>query len=152
MTNELLALADLKDWTEEKIKVHLATEYAEECDYWEDNAKRKFGEPDLDFLKNLDNYDILVAYESVGEYGCDSSGWFLLKDKQSNKLFEINGSHCSCFGFEGQGNLSEVTIEALQLRSGYDLLSTGGYDNDEETNKEQVKKYIQKLAQLNKSK
>lgn len=144
-TTNMLALADLHNKSEDEVKIHLATEYADECDYWENNPKRQYGEPDADFLKNLENYNVLVAYESVGDYGCDSSGWFLLKDKTTGNLFEINGSHCSCYGFEGQGKLSEVPLAALKLRSGYDLLSTGGYDNEEESNTEKVREYIKNL-------
>ena len=41
---------------------------------------------------------------------------FLLKDKTSGKMFEVHGGHCSCFGFEGQLQLEETTIEALKFR------------------------------------
>lgn len=133
-----LFLADLSKMTEDAIKVHLATEYAEE-------DSKPWDEPNKEYLDNLRKYDILVAYESVGAYGCDSSSWFLLKNKEDGKLYEINGSHCSCYGFEGQGELNEVPLDALKYRSDYSILSTGGYDDDDEKHRELVREYIQNL-------
>ena len=46
-----------------------------------------------------------------GDYdGCAS---FLLIDYTTGKFYEINGSHCSCYGFEGQFTPSECPIEYL---------------------------------------
>lgn len=71
-----LFLADLADMTEEEIKRHLISEY---------------GAPQV----ALDKLDILIAYESVGRWGCDSSSFFLVQDKATKDLFEVHGSHCS---------------------------------------------------------
>ena len=67
-----------------------------------------------DLLKNM---EVLVAYESVGSWGCDSSSFFLLKDKTSGKMFEVHGGHCSCFGFEGQLQLEETTIRGFKIQN-----------------------------------
>jgi len=85
--------------------------------------------------------ELLIAYESVGSWGCDSSNWFLFR--KNGKLYENHGSHCSCYGFEGQWKPEETTIEYLKSDKFY--VSTGGYDKDEEGNKQKVKDYLQQL-------
>lgn len=87
-----------------------------------------------------DSYDILIAYESVGDYGCDSSSYFLLKNKQDNQLYEIHGSHCSCNGFEDQFQPTLVTVN--YLKSDKFHFHTGGYDDSGEKNNSLVKDYI----------
>ena len=92
----MLALEDLKGYTQEQVKEHLINEYTANCELVQD-------------------LEVLIAYESVGSWGCDSSSFFLLKDKEG-KLYEVHGSHCSCFGFEDQFTLQESSIEALKFR------------------------------------
>ena len=31
-------------------------------------------------------------------------------------LFEVNGSHCSCYGLEGQWDVEEINIKELEQR------------------------------------
>lgn len=38
----------------------------------------------------------------------DGSAYVLFE--KNNKLFEVYGGHCSCFGLEGQFNPEEITI------------------------------------------
>lgn len=88
-----LYLADMKELNEDEIKAHIADEYA--------GSKSGFGygEPgDAEkqaLAEILKSYDIVVAYESVGSWGCDSSSWFLLRNKATGEYFEFSGSHCS---------------------------------------------------------
>jgi len=133
----MLALADLKDSTEKEVKQHLATEYKEEDDSY--GTERNTEYPEHKIKEWLSDADILIAYESVGSWGCDSSSFFLLR--KDSKLYEINGSHCSCYGFENQFNPQETTKEALLQRSFY----MGGYDDEEEINKEKIKTYINNI-------
>lgn len=64
-----LYLADMKELNEDEIKAHIADEYA--------GSKSGFGygEPgDAEkqaLAEILKSYDIVVAYESVGSWGCD---------------------------------------------------------------------------------
>ena len=130
--NPMKALQDLSGKTESQIKDHLAQEYSIESD-----AIRKSNR------KLLNDYSILFAYESVGSWGCDSSSWFLLRNKKTKALFEINGSHCSCYGFEGQFELESTTKEALQFRAGKGrVFSTGGYDDHSKQNTESSLDYV----------
>ena len=89
---------------------------------------------------SLDDYNILIAYESVGSWGCDSSSFFLLQKKSSGRLFEVHGSHCSCYGFEGQWTPEKTTKKYLKSDKFY--FSCGGYDSDDERNKQAVQTFI----------
>ena len=60
----------------------------------------------------ISKYQILIAGEWEDSY--DGHSYFLLKDKESGKLFEVHGSHCSCYGFEGQFEPEAASIEYLQ--------------------------------------
>ena len=119
-----LYLEDLSGLSEDEVKKHIVSSY--EVDDSE-----------------VDKYEVLVAYESVGSWGCDSSSWILLKDRETGKLFETHGSHCSCYGFEGQFEPEETTVEYLQ--SDRFFFCCGGYDNSAEENERLIKDYLSKL-------
>lgn len=121
---EKLFLEDLEGMEENEIKQHLVRNY---------EAKRE----------DIDKFEILIAYESVGSWGCDSSSFFLLKDKETNELYENHGSHCSCYGFEGQFSPEKTSVDYLKSNSFY--FSTGGYDSSDRINTKAVKDYIAKL-------
>lgn len=101
------------------------------------HLKDNYAPFDVELLNDLDP---LIAYESVGDYGCDSSSFFLFRNRETNELFEMHGSHCSCMGFENQFSLESVTIE--YLKSKHFGIPTGGYDDQAENNKDKIKKYI----------
>ena len=65
--------------------------------------------------KELEGINILYANYSLGNYVGDS---FILFEKDG-KLFEVNASHCSCYGLEGQWEPEETTKEALKLRKDF---------------------------------
>lgn len=117
----ILYLEDLKEYDEAKIRQHLIDEY---------------GAP------NIDHLEILIAYESVGSWGCDSTSFFLLKDKDG-VLYENHGSHCSCYGFEEQWKPEPTTIE--YLKSDKFRFYTGGYDDNEKENTSKILNYIKNL-------
>jgi hypothetical protein len=122
----MLLLEDLKGKTEAEVKTHLVNEYT--------------ADPDI-----VDDLEVLIGYESVGDWGCDSSSFFLLRDKDGN-LFEVHGSHCSCYGFENQFTLEPTTIEALKFRINesynHSAFYTGGYDNNGNENIKSSTEYI----------
>lgn len=88
----------------------------------------------------LSQFHVLIAYMSVGDYGCDSSAYILLRDKKTKKLFNVHGSHCSCFGFEEQFTPESVTKKFLQSDKFY--VSTGGYDSNGGGNRDAILKYL----------
>lgn len=120
-----LFLEDLEGKTVEELQDHLISEYKVERDL-------------------LNQYNIFLAYESVGSWGCDSSSFFILQSKKSGGLFEVRGSHCSCDGFEGQFEPEPISIEYLTSENFY--FCCGGYDTDEDANRAAVKNFITQLA------
>jgi len=90
----------------------------------------------------LDRYDILLAYEHVGSWGCDSSGFYILKDKKTKELYEVHGSHDSTCGFEGQFELEKTSIEFLMKENYIEHLTFGGYDDDVEDHKQKIQNFL----------
>ena len=121
----MLLLEDLKDMSADELCAHLIEEYRVSTDL-------------------LDEYEILLGYESVGSWGCDSSSFFILRKCATGALFEVHGSHCSCYGFEEQFEPEECTRESLlTLDLTYDVL--GGYDEDKTGNAAAIKAFIESL-------
>ena len=100
--------------------------------------------------KDLGKFHVLIAYKSVGNWGCDSNAWLLLKDKQTKELFEVHASHCSCYGFEQQFEQQFEPEETnLQyLKSDKFRYSTGGYDSNDQSNTEQVIDFIKAMRNV----
>lgn len=59
-------------------------------------------------LKGWEGINILFASYGEDNY---SGNAFVLFEKDG-KLYEVNGSHCSCYGLEGQFEPEETTLEA----------------------------------------
>ena len=58
--------------------------------------------------------DIKVLLASYA-YECYEGDAFVLFRKD-DKLYEVNGGHCSCYGLEGQWSPEETTIDTLEHR------------------------------------
>ena len=56
--------------------------------------------------------DILYASYEHGGY----EGWAFVLFQRGGKLFEVHGSHCSCFGLEGQWKPEETSWAAIAMR------------------------------------
>jgi len=69
--------------------------------------------------------EIVWASYDGGSY--DGSATVIYK-RYGDNLFEVHGSHCSCYGLEGQWDPSAVLVQQLQARP----LSAGGYDEIEQ--------------------
>ena len=63
----------------------------------------------------LDNAKVLLAWYGYGDY-CGSS---LVIFERDGKLYEVNGSHCSCSGLEEQWKPEETSWAALAKRKFY---------------------------------
>jgi|SRR5579862_192258 len=90
-------------------------------DYADSTCEQVLSEADVD------RFEIVIAYQSVGSWGCDSYAWFFLREKSTGALFEVSGSHCSCYGFEDQWTPESTTLE--YLKSDKFSFSEGGYDS-----------------------
>jgi hypothetical protein len=77
-----LLLCDLSGMTEEEAIADIAAEFEES-------------------IESLGIKRLLIGEKEVGPWGCDSSAWFLFIGTDGN-LYEVYGSHCSCYDFEGQ--------------------------------------------------
>ena len=61
----------------------------------------------------LEGAKILFAYYDQGEY----EGVAIVILERDNQLYEVNGSHCSCFGLEEQWEEEETSYELLHIRT-----------------------------------
>jgi hypothetical protein len=78
-------------------------------------------ERDADIIKEfeaptnaLDGAKVLYARYQYEDY----DGEALVLFEKDGKLFEVYGSHCSCYGLEGQWEPQETTWDALRMRRG----------------------------------
>lgn len=60
----------------------------------------------------LDGATLHLAWYGYGDY-CGQS---LVIFERNGQLYEVNGSHCSCYGLEGQWEPEETSWEALSMR------------------------------------
>ena len=61
---------------------------------------------------NDETYVLLAAYS----YECYEGSAFVLFIRD-DKLYEVHGSHCSCYGLEETWEPEETTFEALEYRA-----------------------------------
>lgn len=62
--------------------------------------------------QELIGVEIIHARYDTGGYEGDAHVIF----RKEGKLYEVNGSHCSCYGLEGQWAPEETTLAALMAR------------------------------------
>jgi hypothetical protein len=67
----------------------------------------------------------------LASYGTPSyEGYAFVLFRRDGKLYEVNGSHCSCYQLEGQWEPEETTVDALRHRVGEGELGKGGWDEN----------------------
>jgi hypothetical protein len=59
--------------------------------------------------------DSNILHAVYNHEGYEGSAFVLFK--KGGKLYEVSGSHCSCYGLEGQWKPEETTWEALAIRN-----------------------------------
>ncbi len=74
-------------------------------DFWPNYESYKYA-------GELDGANVLLASYDTSSY---ESYAFVLFER-GGKLYEVNGSHCSCYGLEGQWAPEETTVAALRHR------------------------------------
>jgi hypothetical protein len=77
-----------------------------------------------------ENKNILFA--SYGQDNYSGDAWVLFEE--NGKLYEVNGSHCSCFGLEGQWEEEEVVLAELENRLTKGTLGQDNYSDNEFSN------------------
>ena len=85
----------------------------------------------------LDGCEILYYRYSYVNY----SGNAFVLYRRNNVLYEVNGTHCSCYSLSGQWEPEETTKEALEHR-----LKQGYFYG---VNKEELKKVLSKIESTN---
>jgi hypothetical protein len=55
---------------------------------------------------------LFAAYENESY-----EGYAMVIFSKDGKLYEVNGSHCSCNGLEGQWSPEETSLDALKIRN-----------------------------------
>lgn len=63
-------------------------------------------------LSSIEDCNILFAAYDNENY----EGYAMVIFSKDGKLYEVNGSHCSCNGLEEQWSPEETNLEALKLR------------------------------------
>lgn len=70
--------------------------------------------------------EILLASYGAPAY----EGYAFVLFRRDGKLWEVNASHCSCYGLEGQWSPEEVTAQELRHRVEVGRLGAGEYDEN----------------------
>ncbi len=76
---------------------------------------------DSHMKEEMENSNILFAWYGHGDY--DGSAFVLFE--RGGELYEVNGSHCSCYGLEDQWDPELTSVEALKYR-----IREGGLGHD----------------------
>ena len=74
----------------------------------------------------LDRVNILLASYGTPDY----EGYAFVLFERDGALYEVNASHCSCFGLEGQWEPEETSVEAVMYLLEKGTLGKGGYDEN----------------------
>jgi hypothetical protein len=130
-----IRLADLRDLTDDELRAHIIGQYIEDHEDEPWAAGNDGYNPDAT-TPNVGT--ILVAYESVGDYGCDSSSYFLIE--RDGQLFENHGGHDSTSGFEGQWEPAPVTPAYLASKQW--RMSTVGDDELEKQHERFIRSWL----------
>lgn len=62
-------------------------------------------------------HDKTVLFASYVQESYEGYAFVLFRDAQDGQLYEVNGSHCSCFGLEGQWDPEPTFLAALENRA-----------------------------------
>ena len=83
-----------------------------------------------EFSERLDTFEgveILLASYSQGNWSGDAFVLF----RKGGELFEVNASHCSCHGLEGQWEPEPTTVAALRHRLDEGTLGSDDWTGNE---------------------
>ena len=79
-----------------------------------------------------------ILFASYGQANYSGDTWVLFEE--NNELFEVNGSHCSCYGLEEQWDAEKVVLKELENR-----LTNGSFGEDDWSDnifKDELKKLL----------
>lgn len=94
--------------------------------HWEDGGIDSMA-ADFDLKpSDLAGVEVLFASYETPSY----EGYAFVLFRRDGKLWEVNGSHCSCYGLEGQWDPEETDVKALLHRVESGGLGDGTYDEN----------------------
>ena len=85
---------------------------------------RDYGADVAEHARLFEGVEVLLASYSYEDY----SGLAFVLFRKGGELFEVNGSHCSCYGLEDQWEPEQTTVAALRYRLDQGQLGNGHYD------------------------
>lgn len=85
---------------------------------------RDYGADVAEHARLFEGVEVLLASYSYEDY----SGLAFVLFRKDGELFEVNGSHCSCYGLEDQWEPELTTVAALRHRLDQGKLGNGNYD------------------------
>lgn len=94
-----------------EIKPYFGGEWAERDRYGREPLEAIADE----FKIELTNEQVVFAAYDTPPY----EGYATVLLLTNGKLYEVAGSHCSCYGLEGQWSPEETTVKALRMRRYY---------------------------------
>lgn len=92
-----------------------------------------------DRWKSID--EVLLASYTYEDYSGDAFVLF----RKGDKLYEVNGGHCSCYGLEGQWEPEETNVEALRHRLEKGDLGYEGWREKHNVFADELKQILDKL-------
>jgi hypothetical protein len=69
---------------------------------------------DWDSDKKVDREGVNILFASYGSANYEGSAWVMYE--KDGELYEVNGSHCSCYGLEDQWSPEEVLLAEVENR------------------------------------
>lgn len=88
--------------------------------------------------ETLKHDGVNILFASYGDDNYSGEAWVLFE--KEGKLYEINGSHCSCYGLEDQWQPEEVNLEELEHRLLKGTFGTDSYSGNEF--KDELKEFL----------
>ena len=81
-----------------------------------------------DCIAKYDHVDVILASYCVTGY--EGGAFVLFRNNKDGQLYEIHGSHCSCYGLENQWEEDLASIESLRKRVNEGTLGSNDYTNN----------------------
>lgn len=88
-------------------------------DFWPNYNEPKYA-------GELDGANVLLASYGTPSY----EGYAFVLFERGGELYEVNGSHCSCYGLEDQWAPEQTTVAELMHRLENGRLGEGDYDEN----------------------
>lgn len=97
-----------------KCNEDIASQFSGYDPEWSNNENRR--EVFKDILDLLNSSEVLLAWYGGGCY----DGEACVVYKSEGRLYEVNGSHCSCYGLEDRWKPDGTNKRILSMRSSFD--------------------------------